>query len=90
MQDPVILFCSTVTRLVIKPLVVVSFDLFASWQCLRAANDEVEKVAAIAEQEKLMNIDMEKRLQALGLPSTITPVPSPDRDLQLALQEKDK
>lgn len=49
-------------------------------------------MAAIAEQEKLRNINMEKRLQALGPPSTFNPVPVPGpvHDLQLALQEKDK
>ncbi|XP_040914150.1 CDK5 regulatory subunit-associated protein 2 isoform X2 [Toxotes jaculatrix] len=60
-------------------------------QCLRTAEEEVEKMAAIAEQEKRKNINMEKQLQALGLPSTFTsvPVPSPDHDLQQVLQEKD-
>ncbi|XP_045922073.1 CDK5 regulatory subunit-associated protein 2 isoform X2 [Micropterus dolomieu] len=58
-------------------------------QCLRTAEEEVENMAAIAEQEKLKNINMEKQLQALGPPSTFTPVPSPVQDLQLALQEKD-
>lgn len=49
-------------------------------------------MAAIAEQEKLKNINMEKQLQALGPPSTLTtgPVLSPVKDLQQALQEKDK
>uniref|UniRef100_A0A3Q2WJZ4 CDK5 regulatory subunit associated protein 2 n=1 Tax=Haplochromis burtoni TaxID=8153 RepID=A0A3Q2WJZ4_HAPBU len=60
-------------------------------QCLRTAEEEVEKMAAIAEQEKLKNINMEKQLQALGPPSTLTtgPVLSPVKDLQQALQEKD-
>ncbi|CAI5667291.1 unnamed protein product [Oreochromis niloticus] len=60
-------------------------------QCLRTAEEEVEKMAAIAEQEKLKNINMEKQLQALGPPSTLTtgPVLSPVQDLQQALQEKD-
>ncbi|XP_042251849.1 CDK5 regulatory subunit-associated protein 2-like isoform X3 [Thunnus maccoyii] len=58
-------------------------------QSLRTAEEEVEKMAAIAEQEKFKNINMEKQLQALGLPSAITPVPSPVHDLQLALQDKD-
>ncbi len=73
-------------------LVVVSFGLLASCQCLRTAEGEVEKMAAIAEQEKLKNINMEKRLQALGPPSTFTPVSAPSlvQDLQQALQEKDK
>ncbi|XP_037121010.1 CDK5 regulatory subunit-associated protein 2 isoform X5 [Syngnathus acus] len=54
-------------------------------ECLRTAEDEVEKMAAIAEQEKLKNINMEKQLQFAGLPDP----PSPAQDLQLALQEKD-
>ncbi|XP_053196350.1 CDK5 regulatory subunit-associated protein 2 isoform X2 [Scomber japonicus] len=58
-------------------------------QSLRTAEEEVEKMAAIAEQEKFKNINMEKQLQALGLPSVITPLPSPVHDLQQALQEKD-
>lgn len=60
-------------------------------QCLQTAEEEVEKMAAIAEQEKRKNIDMEKQLHALGPPSTFTPVPvpSPVHDLQQALQEKD-
>lgn len=60
-------------------------------QCLQTAEEEVEKMAAIAEQEKLKNINMEKQLQALGPPSTLTtgPVLSPVQDLQQALQEKD-
>ena len=47
-------------------------------------------MAAIAEQEKVRNINMEKQLQALGPPVTNTPVPSPVQDLQQVLQEKDK
>ncbi|XP_042365374.1 CDK5 regulatory subunit-associated protein 2 isoform X2 [Plectropomus leopardus] len=60
-------------------------------QCLRTAEEEVDKMAAIAEQEKLKNINMEKQLQARGPPSTFTPglVPSTVQDLQQALQEKD-
>ncbi|XP_071322292.1 CDK5 regulatory subunit-associated protein 2 isoform X2 [Trachinotus anak] len=56
-------------------------------QSLRTAEEEVEKMAAIAEQEKRKNINMEKQLQALGPPSTFTPVPV--HDLQQTLQEKD-
>lgn len=63
---------------------------FVSCQCLRMAEEEVEKMAAIAEQEKLKNINMEKQLQASGPLSTYSPVPSPVSDLQQALQEKDK
>uniref|UniRef100_A0A3B4UP97 CDK5 regulatory subunit associated protein 2 n=1 Tax=Seriola dumerili TaxID=41447 RepID=A0A3B4UP97_SERDU len=60
-------------------------------QSLRTAEEEVVKMAAIAEQEKRKNINMEKQLQAMGPPSTFTPVPvpSPVQDLQQALQEKD-
>ncbi|XP_070706541.1 CDK5 regulatory subunit-associated protein 2 [Pempheris klunzingeri] len=60
-------------------------------QCLRAAEEEVEKMAGIAEQEKLKSINMEKQLQATIPQSTFTPVPipSPAPDLQQALQEKD-
>ncbi|XP_029300550.1 LOW QUALITY PROTEIN: CDK5 regulatory subunit-associated protein 2 [Cottoperca gobio] len=58
-------------------------------QCLRTSEGEVNKMAAIAEQEKLKNINMEKQLHALGPPSTFTPVPLPVQDLQQALQEKD-
>ncbi|XP_059214660.1 CDK5 regulatory subunit-associated protein 2 isoform X2 [Centropristis striata] len=58
-------------------------------QCLRTAEEEVDKMAAIAEQEKLKNINMEKQIQALGPTSTFTPVPHPVQDLQQALQEKD-
>ncbi|KAF7656265.1 hypothetical protein LDENG_00044490, partial [Lucifuga dentata] len=56
-------------------------------QCLQTADEEAEKIAAIAEQEKLKNIEMEKQLQALGPSSTFTL--SPVHDLQQALQEKD-
>ncbi|KAJ3598445.1 hypothetical protein NHX12_001955 [Muraenolepis orangiensis] len=58
-------------------------------QVLHEAEEEVEKMAAIAEQEKLKNIDMEKQLVALGLSKAFTPVPGPNNDLQHALQEKD-
>ncbi|XP_053303708.1 CDK5 regulatory subunit-associated protein 2 isoform X4 [Pleuronectes platessa] len=60
-------------------------------QCLQTAQEEVGEMAAIAEQQKCKNINMEKQLQALGLPNTFTPiaVPSVIHDLQQALQEKD-
>ncbi|XP_060937138.1 CDK5 regulatory subunit-associated protein 2 isoform X3 [Limanda limanda] len=60
-------------------------------QCLQTAQEEVGDMAAIAEQQKCKNINMEKQLQALGLPSSFTPiaVPSAIHDLQQALQEKD-
>ncbi|XP_062415001.1 CDK5 regulatory subunit-associated protein 2 [Pungitius pungitius] len=57
-------------------------------QSLQTAEQEVDKMAAIAEQEKLRNINMEKKLQALGPSSTFNPVPVPVHDLQQALQEK--
>lgn len=46
-------------------------------------------MAAIAEQQKLKNIDMEKQLQALGLSSALHLIPSQVHDLQQALQERD-
>lgn len=51
----------------------------------------MEKMATIAEQEKLKNIDMEKQLVALGLSKAFTPVPvpGPNDELQQALREKD-
>ncbi|XP_070845924.1 CDK5 regulatory subunit-associated protein 2 isoform X3 [Chaetodon trifascialis] len=58
-------------------------------QCLQTAEEEVEKMAAIAEQEKLKNINMEKQLQATVPLGTFTSVPSPDLDLQQVLHEKD-
>uniref|UniRef100_UPI0037E92329 CDK5 regulatory subunit-associated protein 2 isoform X4 n=1 Tax=Semicossyphus pulcher TaxID=241346 RepID=UPI0037E92329 len=58
-------------------------------ECLRTAEEEVETMAALAEQEKLKCINMEKQLQAPGPSSTLTPVPSAVQDLQQALQEKD-
>ncbi|XP_029920528.1 CDK5 regulatory subunit-associated protein 2 isoform X2 [Myripristis murdjan] len=59
-------------------------------QSLQAAEEEVEKIAAIAEQEKLKNIDMEKQIQALGLSSNPALAPNVANDLQQALQEKDR
>ncbi|KAI1904758.1 hypothetical protein AGOR_G00008990 [Albula goreensis] len=55
-------------------------------ESLKAAEDEAEKMAAIAEQEKVRNIDMEKQLLAFSLSGTFTPTPS--QDLHHALQEK--
>lgn len=59
-------------------------------QSLQTAEEEVEKMAAIAEQEKLKNIGMEKQLQALTPLVTDGSDPSPVQELQQALQEKDK
>ncbi|KPP78764.1 CDK5 regulatory subunit-associated protein 2-like [Scleropages formosus] len=55
---------------------------------LKAAEDEVEKMATIAEQEKVRNIGMEKQLLAFGLSSTFTPAPT--QDVHHVLQEKDR
>uniref|UniRef100_A0A8C7LWM8 Centrosomin N-terminal motif 1 domain-containing protein n=1 Tax=Oncorhynchus mykiss TaxID=8022 RepID=A0A8C7LWM8_ONCMY len=57
-------------------------------QGLRAAEKEVDKMAAIAEQEKVRSIGMEKQLLALGPSGTFTPIHVPSHDLQQALQEK--
>lgn len=56
-------------------------------QCLQIAEGEVEKMAAIAEQEKLKNISLERQLQTLS-PQANTHTPA--EDLQAALQEKEK
>lgn len=49
-------------------------------------------MAAIAEQEKLRSINMEKQLQILDPSGTFTPaaVPKTIQDLQQILQEKDE
>lgn len=47
-------------------------------------------MAAIAEQEKLKNINMEKQLEALGPFIADTPDSSSVPELQQALQDKDK
>lgn len=59
-------------------------------QRLQVADEEIEKMAAIAEQEKLRNITMEKQLQALGPLSSFPSACDPAPDLQQALQDKDK
>ncbi|XP_034565146.1 CDK5 regulatory subunit-associated protein 2 isoform X4 [Notolabrus celidotus] len=59
-------------------------------ESLQTAEEEVEKMATIAEQEKLKSLNMERQIQALGPPCTFPPVPSPVQDLQQALQEKDR
>lgn len=56
-------------------------------QSLKAAEEEAEKMAAVAEQEKVRNIDMEKQLLAFSLSSTFTPAPT--QDVHPVLQEKD-
>uniref|UniRef100_A0A8C8GJR2 CDK5 regulatory subunit associated protein 2 n=1 Tax=Oncorhynchus tshawytscha TaxID=74940 RepID=A0A8C8GJR2_ONCTS len=52
------------------------------------AEKEVDKMAAIAEQEKVRSIGMEKQLLTLGPSGTFTPIHVPSHDLQQALQEK--
>ncbi|MEQ2220595.1 hypothetical protein ILYODFUR_006960 [Ilyodon furcidens] len=61
-------------------------------QCLQSAGEEVERMAAIAEQEKLKSINMERQLQAAASAGIVPPfaLPRPVQDLQQALQEKDK
>ncbi|MED6273687.1 hypothetical protein CHARACLAT_009041 [Characodon lateralis] len=60
-------------------------------QCLQSAGEEVERMAAIAEQEKLKSINMERQLQAAASAGIDPPfsLPRPVQDLQQALQEKD-
>ncbi|KAG7477294.1 hypothetical protein MATL_G00092510 [Megalops atlanticus] len=55
-------------------------------ESLKAAEDEAERMAAIAEQAKMRNIDMEKQLLTFGLSGTFTP--APPQDLHHTLQEK--
>lgn len=54
---------------------------------MQIAEGEIEKMAAIAEQEKLKNISLERQLQTLS-PQVNTDTPA--EDLQAALQEKEK
>uniref|UniRef100_A0A3P8Z2L7 CDK5 regulatory subunit associated protein 2 n=1 Tax=Esox lucius TaxID=8010 RepID=A0A3P8Z2L7_ESOLU len=54
---------------------------------LKSAEEEVEKMAAIAEQDKVRCIGMEKQLLALGLSGTFPPL---SHDLQQALEEKNR
>uniref|UniRef100_W5M5P2 Uncharacterized protein n=1 Tax=Lepisosteus oculatus TaxID=7918 RepID=W5M5P2_LEPOC len=55
---------------------------------LKAAQDEVEKMAAIAEQEKVQNMDMEKRLLAFSISAPLGSLPS--QDMQKRLEEKER
>ncbi|XP_015222208.2 CDK5 regulatory subunit-associated protein 2 isoform X2 [Lepisosteus oculatus] len=55
---------------------------------LKAAQDEVEKMAAIAEQEKVRNMDMEKRLLAFSISAPFGSLPS--QDMQKRLEEKER
>lgn len=62
-------------------------------ESLRCAEDEVEKMASIAEQEKLRCIGLEKELDAVcqsGPPHEADSARGPDHKLQQALQEKDR
>lgn len=68
----------------------ILFFLLVTFQSLQTAEEEVEKMAAIAEQEKLKNINMEKQLEALGPFITDAPDSSSVPELQQALQDKDK
>ncbi|XP_046901597.1 CDK5 regulatory subunit-associated protein 2-like isoform X3 [Hypomesus transpacificus] len=58
-------------------------------QDVRAAEEEVEKMAAIAEQEKMRSIGMEKQLLSLGLTPGSAPGLPATQQLQQALQERD-
>ncbi|PWA26806.1 hypothetical protein CCH79_00001062 [Gambusia affinis] len=60
-------------------------------QTLQAAEEEVERMAAIAEEEKLKNINMEKQLQAVASTDIHAPfsLPRTVQDLQQALQKSD-
>uniref|UniRef100_A0A087XHI5 CDK5 regulatory subunit associated protein 2 n=1 Tax=Poecilia formosa TaxID=48698 RepID=A0A087XHI5_POEFO len=60
-------------------------------QNLQAAEEEVGRMAAIAEEEKLKNINMEKQLQAVASTDIRAPfsLPRTVQDLQQALQESD-
>ncbi|TSK72021.1 Calmodulin-regulated spectrin-associated protein 1-B [Bagarius yarrelli] len=60
---------------------------------LRCAEDEVEKMASIAEQEKLRSIKLEKELEAVCQSGPLHDADSargPDHKLQQALQEKER
>lgn len=60
------------------------------FQSLRTAEEEVEKMAAIAEQEKLKSINMEKQLEALSPLIADPPDSSSVPQLQHALRDKDR
>lgn len=63
---------------------------FFFFQSLRTAEEEVEKMAAIAEQEKLKNINMEMQLEALSPPIADPTDSSSVPQLQQALRDKDR
>ncbi|XP_066569161.1 CDK5 regulatory subunit-associated protein 2 isoform X2 [Amia ocellicauda] len=55
---------------------------------LKAAQEDADKMAAIAEQEKVRNMDMEKQLFALSIAGPFESAPS--QDLQNCLEEKER
>ncbi|XP_058270947.1 CDK5 regulatory subunit-associated protein 2 isoform X3 [Hemibagrus wyckioides] len=62
-------------------------------ESLRCAEEEVEKMASIAEQEKLRSLGLEKELEAVCQPGQLHDAGSargPDHKLQQALQEKER
>lgn len=61
-------------------------------QNLQAAEEEIGRMAAIAEEEKLKNINMEKQLQTVASTDIHPPssLPRTVQDLQQALQKSDK
>uniref|UniRef100_M3ZTV7 CDK5 regulatory subunit associated protein 2 n=1 Tax=Xiphophorus maculatus TaxID=8083 RepID=M3ZTV7_XIPMA len=61
-------------------------------QNLQAAEEEVGRMAAIAEEEKLKNINMEKQLQTVASTDIHPPssLPRTVQDLQQALQKSDR
>lgn len=80
----------------LAPCNVVHVELFShlwllvTFQSLRTAEEEVEKMAAIAEQEKLKNISMEKQLEATSPLNPDCPDSSSVPQLQQALRDKDR
>ncbi|KAL0163341.1 hypothetical protein M9458_042737, partial [Cirrhinus mrigala] len=61
-------------------------------ESLQAAQEELESMATIAEQEKLKNLGLEKELQAAkqsGPSADSSSTPERVRELQQALQEKE-
>ncbi|MCJ8741063.1 hypothetical protein PDJAM_G00066390 [Pangasius djambal] len=62
-------------------------------ESLRCAEEEVEKMASIAEQEKLRSLGLEKELEAVSQSGPLRDAgsaPGQDHKLQQALQEKDR
>lgn len=69
---------------------IFGFSGLFFFQSLRTAEEEVEKMAAIAEQEKLKSINMEKQLEALSPLIADPPDSSSVPQLQHALRDKDR